>query len=211
VIRLAHHLGVRRYRQAGKLHSTVKRDEAELRDRLRRVEHRLSEAIAAAAKPHQALDAGHGDSNDEPLLHMVAAALRLSQELAAVPRLGPKNLHSYRIEVKRLRYVLEMADEAGERQKKIVEELRNVQDRIGDWHDWVELHAIAEGLLQHDRCKLIAEIRRVEKQKFQQALKTTEQMRQRYLQLPPSGNKRAEHSRPSVPLPALAASAQIAA
>ena len=214
VIRLAHHLGARRYRQASKLHSLVKREGTQLRRRLKAVERRIQRIAEKAAATEQYTSQKSRNSKDEPLLHMVALVLRLSQELAAIRRLGANNLHSYRVEVKRLRYLLEMADvDAGS--KTFVDELKSVQDSIGEWHDWAALHSIANDLLRHHRCNLIAQIQRVEEQKFQLALKTAEQMRKRYLQFPPGNAKRPGRDRrkvkAAIPLPTLTASAQIAA
>lgn len=214
VIRVAHHLGLQRYRHSSKLHRRVQRYGSELRRRLKRVEHKLTAAVERSNKAD--LDGGGGqkDSKQEALVHAVGVALRLSQELAAVRRLGPKNLHAYRIQVKRLRYVLEIADEHGH-ESKFLDELKNVQDCIGEWHDWVQLHTIASDLLQHDGCKLIAEIQQVEHKTLTKALKVADQMRRRYLQPSAIGTGRKENPRRAgktlLPFPAIAASSQIAA
>ena len=86
----------------------------------------------------------------------MSVALGLFRELIATTHLGPKNLHSYRIEVKRLRYVLEMAEEETGEQHRLIAKLKEVQDAIGEWHDWLELSGIARHPLQHQKnCRVM--------------------------------------------------------
>jgi hypothetical protein len=65
-----------------------------------------------------------------------------------------------RIEVKRFRYVLEMADSDHAQRKPLIDELKLVQKTIGEWHDWMELSRIACELLQRDKgCKIVQKIK----------------------------------------------------
>ena len=214
VVRLVHYLGDQRRRHAGKLYSTVKTESPQLQKRLKRSRRRLGSIADRFAKNKFALGNKKADQAAEPPVHAMSEALRLSKELAAVPRLGTDNLHTYRIEVKRLRYLLEMARMNSREQKSFIEELKHVQDAVGDWHDWVELSAIAHDLLeQHRGCKLVSKIEDTRNRKFKGALRVTEQMRQRYLPAPKGGKKpsRGRQGQPAIPGPVLVATSEIAA
>jgi CHAD domain-containing protein len=55
-------------------------------------------------------------------------------------------LHQCRIEGKKIRYLAELAGGNPEAQR-IIEELKRMQDALGDWHDWLTLNAMASKLL----------------------------------------------------------------
>ena len=216
IIRLIHHLGVERHRHAIKLHSLVRRDAKELRRRLKRSQRKVKSIVKRFAETKLDLKRKPKARAEEAPLHAVSVALRLSQELAAVTHLGPNNLHSYRIEVKRLRSVLEMADDETGEQHKLIEELKQVQDAIGEWHDWVELTGIARQVLQHGKnCGVVKRTAEIAHNKFAEALRTTEELRQRYLWAPVSRDKTGKRSKSSrntkVSAPVLVASSEIVA
>lgn len=210
VLRLVHHLGVQRQHQARKLHSVVQKHAVELRRRLKQSRRKVDSVVVRFAKAKFDLERKGGGESEEGPLHAMSVALRLSKELAAVPRLGPNNLHAYRLEVKRLRYVLEMADSDGGKQQPFLQALKQVQDAIGEWHDWVELTAIAHEVLRHDRgCKTLRKIGETAHRKYREALTATEQMRHRYL--PASeGDQRQKNPRSKL-APVLVAATEIAA
>jgi CHAD domain-containing protein len=66
---------------------------------------------------------------------------------AQAATLDRKNLHAYRLKIKELRYVLEMAD--GPRNQEFIDRLGEIKDAIGEWHDWEELIAITVEVLDH--------------------------------------------------------------
>jgi CHAD domain-containing protein len=68
-------------------------------------------------------------------------ALKLMNELSDWPAFNADNLHPFRIKVKELRYVLQLA---GGAEPRFVAALDKVKARIGDWHDWLELRVIAQ-------------------------------------------------------------------
>ena len=121
---------------------------AEIRKRLRRVERHIE--IARNSNPVQAAkgllnDVGHDQG---PITEPV--------------------LHRYRIAVKRARYVTELGGNSGG--DYIGEQLRRIQDTIGDWHDWLLLTERAEkmfGSVQDS--PLVAELRNVTRAKFREA------------------------------------------
>lgn len=101
----------------------------------------------------------------------LAAAQRLVGKLAREH--GPlteKTLHQYRIVGKRARYLGELAGNDPDAQR-LVEQLKRMQDVIGDWHDWLKLTHRAEelfGAIQSSA--LIAALRNVTRAKFRQAV-----------------------------------------
>ena len=55
-------------------------------------------------------------------------------------------LHRFRIDGKKIRYLAELAAENPETQG-IIQELKRMQDVLGEWHDWVTLNATVAKLL----------------------------------------------------------------
>jgi hypothetical protein len=88
-------------------------------------------------------------------------------------------LHSHRLKVKELQNLLKMAGNGGH---EFVKELGEVKDAIAEWHDWDELIAIAEDVLDHGApCKLIRELNRIREQQYKRALALFERTRKKYL------------------------------
>jgi len=83
--------------------------------------------------------------------------------------LTEKILHQYRIAGKRARYLAELAGKDPEAER-LVEQLKRMQDVIGDWHDWLKLTEKAEEFFGevHDSA-LLAALRNVTRAKFRQA------------------------------------------
>jgi CHAD domain-containing protein len=84
--------------------------------------------------------------------------------------LTEKTLHQYRIIGKRARYIAELADYDAEA-KRIIGQLKHMQDVIGDWHDWLKLTQRAEALFGGVRdSALVALLRNVTQAKFRQSV-----------------------------------------
>lgn len=189
-VRLLEHLGAERRKHARKFHVDAKHSAAKLDRRLRRISKRVESALPAKASP--------GSRRNTAASDVAAAALKLVSELASASRVGRKNLHSYRLKVKELQNLLKMADNGG---SEFVKELGELKDAIGEWHDWDELIAIAEDVLDHGaRCNLIRELKRTREKKLWSALAQFERTRRKYLrefhQHPP-GNSRHAMKRPA--------------
>ncbi len=101
----------------------------------------------------------------------VGAALRMFAQVArAQGPLRQENLHAYRLQTKQVRYVAEMAGE-DEIAKRIVTELKRMQDAIGEWHDWLELTQRAEdSFAGAAESPLISALRNVTGAKYREAL-----------------------------------------
>jgi CHAD domain-containing protein len=73
--------------------------------------------------------------------------------------LKPNRLHEARIQLKKIRYLAELADNSDER-KAFLEQLKSVQDAVGEWHDWEELTKPAEKrFADRVNCALLREVR----------------------------------------------------
>jgi CHAD domain-containing protein len=215
VVRLVHHLGRERYRSALKLHSTVQKNAPGLRQNLKRQRGKLEKALERFAHAGFELDSPTGADQADAPLHAVTVALRLSEELARVKRLGRDNLHPYRIELKRLRYLLEMVEADERSRNELIDALKRAQNAIGEWHDWLELAGIAQKILRdHKSCRLVKKIGETAERKFGEALRVTEQMRRRYLLRSPSRSKKPARGRAepvAISEPVLVAASEIAA
>jgi CHAD domain-containing protein len=106
-------------------------------------------------------------SDTEPLTLTLAKLAQLGRD--HVP-LTEKTLHQYRIIGKRARYIAELSDNQPEA-RRVVDNLKHMQDVIGDWHDWLKLTQKAEKLLGDVRdSALVALLRNVTQAKFRQSL-----------------------------------------
>jgi CHAD domain-containing protein len=96
-----------------------------------------------------------------PLEEAKAQLLELANDFGAGQTMKPNRLHDTRVDLKRIRYLAELAEESAE-QKDFMLELKSTQDAIGDWHDWQELTKRAEKRFS-DRasCALLREARTV--------------------------------------------------
>jgi CHAD domain-containing protein len=122
-----------------------------------RIRKRLKRAAAEIAIP----------KNTEPLTLTLSKLAKLGRD--HMP-LTEKTLHQYRVIGKRARYIAELAshDSAA---KHVVDQLKHMQDVIGDWHDWLKLTQRAETLFGGVRdSALVAMLRNVTQAKFRQSV-----------------------------------------
>ncbi len=170
--RLLEHLGARRYKKARRLRKTVRQNASLVGTQLRKTAKHLkrlaqSNGASAAAKVKEQDDAA-------------ATALRLTEDLANPRALSRQNLHPYRLKVKELRYVLQMAERG--KHQGFVEALGKTKDAIGEWHDWEELTGIAREILDHGPgCSLLRKLKRMADRKFEQALAQTNKLRREFV------------------------------
>lgn len=182
-VELLEHLGAKRRKYGRKFHSAVREAGSKLRLHLKQVKRELGRK-----------EANIKDKRIVPS-EPSSAALKLSSELASIPRLGHSNLHPFRLKVKELRNVLRLADTADQ---DLLAALVLVKDTIGEWHDWEELVKIAEKVLNHgSQCTLVSQLKSTTREKFDSALAHAEQLRKRYFGV--SGKKKPSSSRPTAP------------
>jgi CHAD domain-containing protein len=95
-------------------------------------------------------------------------------------------LHNLRKATKRLRYRLEAVP--GRESKALAEEMKTVQDAIGEWHDWATLTEEAEKRLESRSIAFIAFLRSRAIAKRHEARRITEALRHKLVHLS-SGKK----------------------
>jgi CHAD domain-containing protein len=112
--------------------------------------------------------------NTNPLTLTIRKLRELARNQAPMTE---KTLHQYRIIGKRARYMAELADGDPEA-NRIVEQLKHMQDVVGDWHDWLKLTQKAERLLGGVRdSALVAMLRNVTQAKYRQSLSAVAEIR----------------------------------
>ncbi|MDQ2949660.1 MAG: CHAD domain-containing protein [Acidobacteriota bacterium] len=171
VVVLLEHLGAQRRKHAKKLYAEIQRRRPGLRKDLKRTPDILAKRIN-----------GNGDASkgSEAAANATATAVKLATQLAIPQRLGKDNLHLFRLKVKELRNILQMAVDAD--RNKFVGDLGKLKDAIGEWHDWEELLSIAQKVIYHgNRCGLEAELKRIAKRKCEHAVVLARSLRKTYL------------------------------
>src|SRR6266568_303823 len=190
LVELLEYLGAERYKQARKLHREVQWNRKAIGSRLKRSSEYIEKVLAHSQQ--------HSEKETEWPIDAMSLALQLSNELASWPRLDAGNLHPFRLKVKELRYVLQLAKNPD---ADFIESLGEVKDAIGEWHDWEEFSGIAGKVLDHGPGRnLIRLIRSTAKEKFDHALSITNRMRQKYLDQQ-GRNRRRNLWRPVAPVP----------
>jgi CHAD domain-containing protein len=136
--------------------------------------------------------------NVNPLVVALKKVNELEVDQGAV---SEETLHRFRIAGKRARYIAEMAGNNTEAEQ-LVEQLKHMQDALGDWHDWAQLAQKAEKLFGGVQdSALVSALRNVARAKFRQAVNTLNETRPKL-----AGKKAAPVTtmgrRPSRPAPA---------
>ncbi|HEX3822134.1 MAG TPA: CHAD domain-containing protein [Candidatus Sulfotelmatobacter sp.] len=181
-VRLIEYLGAQRLRHAKKFESARQECGSELSKRLKRTSRQIEKVLPSNGKKIP--------DRNEVTAGVTASALTLLTALAKPARLGKMNLHPYRLEVKELRNVLQMAENSD--REEFIRQLGEVKDAIGEWHDWEELMAIAKTVLDHGAsCGLLNGLRKIADSKYQNAIVLTESMRKNFLRISDRRNKRS--------------------
>lgn len=175
--RLVEQLQIARQQNAAELRSVLGRRRAVARRELKDYSS-LIRTAAAHAKRTASTNELATDGHDG--IH--SAAANVVRELGEWPPLNAENIHAFRLKVKELRYILQLSADANSR---LEEALTSVQRRVGDWHDWHQLHEIASEILTPERDRALLErIDETTKGKFDQALKMANRLRGKYLSMP---------------------------
>lgn len=175
-VQLLEHLGDERRKEAKKLHAAVSNKGQRTQAALKKVGRHLQKTLCE----NQDNDCDPAEASSKA----TASALALESQLRTPTHLTRQNLHPYRLKVKELQNVLRLAE--GSDDQEFVEVLNTVKDAIGEWHDWVELLAIANDVLDHAGCKFIREIKSISERKYDVALAEAQKMRKKYLGITPS-------------------------
>jgi CHAD domain-containing protein len=199
LVQLVEHLGAERNKSARKLRRAIETTNPQLRRDLKRYSERVEKRLQEGKNNPPASDA-------VPLT--MTRTIQLSLDLKSPARLNRSNLHPYRLKVKELRNLLQLSDRAGD--PKFLEELGDVKDTIGEWHDWGELVAIATELLDHGQsCKLIKSFKDTSDLMYQRALSLTSHLRSHYLKVRESNHRTRHDKSISVPDTVLSAASAI--
>lgn len=112
------------------------------------------------------------DNRDKPrkksakhLRKMLEKLLRSASEPQTFTQ---ENLHGFRMQCKRARYAAEQSDEKAN--AKLIERLKQMQDVIGAWHDWLTLGATARKKLTASPSPLLAALRNITQSKLWEAV-----------------------------------------
>jgi CHAD domain-containing protein len=196
---LLEYLGAKRLQSARRLRAAVAQKRKKARRRLRRYSGLMRRNASRKSEPN----------NPGWPVDATAIALQLSSQLAAWPRLNSTNLHPYRLKVKELRDVLQLAEG---KDSELIEALGEVKDAIGEWHDWSELAALAKQILNHGSgCKVLKQIREITTAKFDHALSLAETMRKKLLGVSSGRNARRRSGPVKLKEPVLITAARLAA
>jgi CHAD domain-containing protein len=156
-VQLLEFLGVEHARQSTRLRSFAVKHSESLRRRLKHTSKHL-----------KALASDSWINSTAPGKAMLLE-LRLQRQLATPVRLTRTTLHPYRIQVKELRYMLQMENHPAD--QELIDTLGEIKDAVGEWHDWQELLKIAREQLSHgSECKLVAKIQTTTNEKLKHAL-----------------------------------------
>lgn len=160
-VQLLEHLGATREKQAARLERVHRRYSHPLRKYLKRRVQQMEKMLRRKSD--------NPVHNNEPSTGITASALALESELAQNKALNRRNLHSYRLRIKELRNLLQLVRNA--EQSDFVSRLGQAKDAIGEWHDWEELLATANNVLDHrPQCALIHQLRKIAETKYRTAL-----------------------------------------
>lgn len=136
---------------------------------IREVRKRLRRTAKALEVPH----------TSEPL--KLAIRLFSSQERAP---LSEARLHQYRLLCKRARYLAEFAAKEPDAQR-VIEQLKRLQDALGEWHDWLTLmHSAQTRFGSMQESALVAAVRNLTRARFRRAVEVVMQTRAALLEKP---------------------------
>lgn len=95
---------------------------------------------------------------DAPLHEAMQQLHKMKADFALHPRLGGKRLHAIRISLKKVRYLAEIAA-ASEPKTRFLNDIKSIQDAVGEWHDWELLARNARRQFRNrQNCPLLSEI-----------------------------------------------------
>jgi CHAD domain-containing protein len=174
LVALLEALEARRAKHLKKLRAAVAKRGSRLSRQLNREASRMAQRLEIPETD------GAEKENHAGSIQLAAEALRLTKTLKAPAHLSKRNLHAYRVKVRQLAYLLQMANSAD--QEDFVKKLFDIKDVIGEWHDWGELLATATKVLDHGKeCRLLRSLRIITAGKYSQAILMTNRMRKLFL------------------------------
>lgn len=138
------------------------------------------------------------DNRDKPrkksakhLRKMLEKLLRSASEPQTFTQ---ENLHGFRMQCKRARYAAEQSDEKAN--AKLIERLKQMQDVIGAWHDWLTLGATARKKLTASPSPLLAALRNITQSKLWEAVHVCRQTLPEVIRLAKEANVDVSSAKP---------------
>ena len=181
---LLRHLNDRRSRRERKLQNALDTETIRtVRRRLARCEKELlAPPPATPRRPGAAATPAATSAPPKPEVQPVSLALRMFATIAKQQgAFTEATLHRFRTRCKRVRYVAEMAGDDPEA-KRIVSQIKRMQDAIGDWHDWLTLTQTAQKLFAEPvDSALLAALRNVTRAKFMEATRHASDLKRNLL------------------------------
>jgi CHAD domain-containing protein len=101
---------------------------------------------------------------------------------SSMPQLNAGNLHDFRKRAKKARYLAE-SERQSVKAKQVGEMIKQIQDEVGDWHDWLSLTEEAKVALKDKDADLVEQLESQVAVSYEKALSTTEKLRPRLLNL----------------------------
>ena len=108
------------------------------------------------------------------------AAAGFLEASAAMPVLKEANLHDFRKRSKAARYVAEM-DGRSAASARLAKKLNEIQDAIGEWHDWLVLETEAGEILNGTGKRLLGTLHRERTRSYQRALENARRIQRQLL------------------------------
>lgn len=120
---------------------------------------------------------------------------RLSAFLSQADPTNVELLHQYRIEGKKIRYLAELGDENPENQL-VIDELRRMQNTLGEWHDWLTLNSTLLKLLPDlENSPLLSAVRNISKVRYREAVQAVANTKRALAKKPTTTTKPAAPKR----------------
>ena len=113
------------------------------------------------------------------------ASARFLEASAAMPVLKETNLHDFRKRSKSARYVAEI-DPRNAASAKLAKKLNEIQDSIGEWHDWVVLEMEAGDILNGTGKRLLGTLHHERTRSYQRALQNARRIQKQLLHKAPA-------------------------
>ena len=146
---------------AGEQHRVMRRLEGKRNRRAHKLSDRVAEQRARIARQieraggKQEASAEAGEHGHKDLLRAGLNQFALAAENTSD---DPAALHDFRLACKKARYLVELAGDA--QAKPVLQDLRRIQDALGEWFDWELLIASAQKVLgDPERSPLVAALR----------------------------------------------------
>ena len=137
-------------------------------DRLQKRLRRAAGKISTVRSNHSG---GSSNGSKKQPTARAYAAQRLQLLQQKLP-LSEQTVHEYRLRCKRLRYTLELSSDP--EAAALIEQLKEVQDAVGKWHDSTVLLETAQAVIDHSgSCPLLSALRNLSKAQLWQALQVT--------------------------------------